>query len=417
MLYIYILITLLFSAFFSGSEIAYLSANKLRLQLDKSRGGLTSHILDLLYAHPDRFITTMLLGNNVALVLYGILMAELLEPSLRILADNDTIVLLLQSIVATILILFTGEFIPKVAFRANPNATMRFFAIPLLLVYALLFPFTYIINLVTKGILWLAGRQAETAIATTFSTIDLEDYIESNHSEGGESEVESEVKFIQNAISFPTLQVRDCMIPRNEIVGVEAGMPMDILEERFVRTGLSKLIVYRENIDDVIGYIHSSEMFGSEDWSQRIVPALFVPESMNASKLMKQLMQRRRSIAIVIDELGGTAGMVTLEDVVEEIFGDIEDEHDRQRLVCKQTDQNTYILSGRLELDALNDRFALELPEDEDFQTIAGLILHHHQSIPQVGETIDIGQWHFEILRSTSTKIVLVRLTVMPTER
>ncbi len=412
MLYLYILITLIFSAFFSGTEIAYLSADKLRLELDRTRGGLVGKILDLLYKRPDRFITTMLLGNNVALVLYGILMATLLEPTLRLFTDSDMVILILQSVIGTIIILFTGEFIPKVIFRTNPNVAMRLFAVPIVIIYALLFPFVYIINAISKTLLYLVGQRSQTTISTTLSTGDLEHYLLSNHARDGRSEVESEVKFIQNAISFPSLQVRDCMIPRNEIVGVEVRMPMSHLEEKFVRTGLSKLIVYRENIDEVIGYIHSSEMFGDENWSERIVPAIFVPESMYASKLMKQLMQRKRSIAIVIDELGGTAGMVTLEDVVEEIFGDIEDEHDRQKRVCKRVDDHTFILSGRLELDDLNDRYDLDFPEDEDFMTIAGLILHHHQSIPQAGEVIVIDDWRFEILRSTATKIVLVRLTL-----
>lgn len=413
MLYLYIIITLILSGFFSGTEIAYVSADKLRLELDRSRGGLTARILGILYAHPDRFITTMLLGNNVVLVLYGILMASLLEPSLRLLTDSDMLILLMQSVIGTILILFTGEFIPKVIFRTNPNMLMRWLAVPIMFSYIILYPFVYVINLITKGILYLTGQRGEVKSASTFSVVDLEYYIESNQSEDGDGDTETEVKILQNAITFPSLQVRDCMTPRNEIEAVELGMPRAHLEEKFIRTGFSKLIVYRESIDEVVGYIHSSEMFGDENWSERIVPPLFVPESMFASKLMKQLMQRKRSIAIVIDELGGTAGMITLEDVVEEIFGDIEDEHDRQRLVCKQTSERTYVLSGRLELDALNDRFDLDLPEDEDFMTVAGLILHHHQSIPPVGEVIVIGRWQFEILRSTSTKIVLVKLTLM----
>lgn len=410
MLYLYILITLLFSAFFSGSEIAYVSADKLRLQLERSRGGITSRILGILYARPDRFITSMLLGNNIALVLYGILMASLLEPLLSKVSDSDIFILAAQSIIGTIIILFTGEFIPKVAFRSNPNAIMSHLAGPIFLIYALLYPFTYIISLISRGLLLLVGQKRQASITTTFSTIDLEHYLESSHGEDSEHEVDSEVKFIQNAISFPSLQVRDCMIPRNEIVAVEISQPISVLEEKFVRTGFSKLIVYREHIDDIVGYIHSSEMFGTGDWTERIVPAIFVTESMYASKLMKQLMQHKRSIAIVIDELGGTAGMITLEDVVEEIFGDIEDEHDRQSRVCRQVDERTYLLSGRIEIDDLNERFALGLPEGEDFMTIAGFILHHHQSIPKVGERIDIGEWTFEILRSTSTKIVLVKL-------
>lgn len=413
MIYIYLLISLAASAFFSGMEIAFLSSDKLRLELDRNKGGLTAKVLGLFYGRPDYFITAMLLGNNIALVIYGLLMARLLEPSLLYWLQNDILVLLAQSIISTLLILFVGEFIPKVSFRANPNLVLQIFALPLCLVYLVLYPFVFLISLFTRGVLWLFGqKQHMGSIAPSLSVVDLEHYLQSNQPTSGEGELETEVKIIQNAISFPTLQVRACMIPRNEIVAVDYDAEMSTLEDLFIKTGLSKIIVYRKNIDEVIGYIHSSEMFGSAQWQERIVPPLFVPGSMFASKLMKQLMQRKKSIAIVIDELGGTAGMVTLEDVVEEIFGDIEDEHDRQKRVAKRIDEKTFVLSGRMEIDDINERFGLELPDDEDFMTIAGFILHHHPSIPRQGEVLEIGDLRLEILRSTSTKIVLVKLTV-----
>lgn len=413
MIYIYLLISLAASAFFSGMEIAFLSSDKLRLELDRNKGGFTAKVLGLFYGRPDYFITAMLLGNNIALVIYGLLMARLLEPSLLYWLQNDILVLLAQSIISTLLILFVGEFIPKVSFRANPNLVLQIFALPLCLVYLVLYPFVFLISLFTRGVLWLFGQKQHTgSIAPSLSVVDLEHYLQSNQPTSGEGELETEVKIIQNAISFPTLQVRACMIPRNEIVAVDYDAEMSTLEDLFIKTGLSKIIVYRKNIDEVIGYIHSSEMFGSAQWQERIVPPLFVPGSMFASKLMKQLMQRKKSIAIVIDELGGTAGMVTLEDVVEEIFGDIEDEHDRQKRVAKRIDEKTFVLSGRMEIDDINERFGLELPDDEDFMTIAGFILHHHPSIPRQGEVLEIGDLRLEILRSTSTKIVLVKLTV-----
>lgn len=351
----------------------------------------------------------MLLGNNIALVLYGILMATLVEPILYQWTDNDFVVLITQSIFATIIILFTGEFIPKVMFRINPNLMMQIMAIPLAVIYVLLFPFMWVVSLMTNGILSLAGRKGNQSISKTFSTIDLEHFLQHHqHDEG-----ESEVKFIQNAISFPSLQARDCMTPRNEIVAVDIEDKKAELEHKFIKSGLGKLIVYKKNIDEPIGYIHSSEMFGNDDWAERIVPALFVPESMPANKVMTLLMQKKKSIAIVIDELGGTAGMVTLEDVIEEIFGDIEDEHDRKKLIAKELEEGTYLLSGRLEIDDLNERFNLNLPEEDDFQTVAGYILHHHQSIPSVGEVITIDHFRFEILRSSSTKIVLLKLSVL----
>ena len=408
MIYLYIFLSLIASAFFSGMEIAFLSSDKLRLELDRSRGGVSARILGVFYSRPDHFITTMLLGNNVALVIYGLLTAVLMEPWLKsLLGENDVLILLAQSVISTLLILFVGEFLPKVTFRANPNRTMRFFAGILFLVYVLLYPFAWIIGLITRAILFLAGqRTSSVAIRPQLSSLDLEYYLTHSSDDGQASGIETEVKIIQNAISFSGLQVRDCLLPRNEIVGASIDSTRAHLEELFIRTGLSKLIVYKENIDEVVGYIHSSEMFRGDDWQKRIVSALFVPESMQASTLMRLLMQRKKSIAVVIDELGGTAGMVTLEDIVEELFGDIEDEHDRQKRVAKRLDDRTFVFSGRMEIDDINEKFGLTLPEDEDFMTIAGYILYHHPSIPSQGQVLEIGDLRFEILRSTSTKIV-----------
>ena len=414
MIYLYIFLCLIASAFFSGMEIAFLSSDKLRLELDRSRGGVSARILGVFYSRPDHFITTMLLGNNVALVIYGLLTAVLMEPWLKsLLGENDGLILLAQSVLSTLLILFVGEFLPKVTFRANPNRTMRFFAGILFLVYLLLYPFAWIIGLITRAILFLAGqRTSSVAIRPQLSSLDLEYYLTHSSDDGQASGIETEVKIIQNAISFSGLQVRDCLLPRNEIVGASIDSTRAHLEELFIRTGLSKLIVYKENIDEVVGYIHSSEMFRGDDWQKRIVSALFVPESMQASTLMRLLMQKKKSIAVVIDELGGTAGMVTLEDIVEELFGDIEDEHDRQKRVAKRLDDRTFVFSGRMEIDDINEKFGLTLPEDEDFMTIAGYILYHHPSIPSQGQILEIGDLRFEILRSTSTKIVLVKMTL-----
>ena len=414
MIYLYIFLCLIASAFFSGMEIAFLSSDKLRLELDRSRGGVSARILGVFYSRPDHFITTMLLGNNVALVIYGLLTAVLMEPWLKsLLGENDGLILLAQSVLSTLLILFVGEFLPKVTFRANPNRTMRFFAGILFLVYLLLYPFAWIIGLITRAILFLAGqRTSSVAIRPQLSSLDLEYYLTHSSDDGQASGIETEVKIIQNAISFSGLQVRDCLRPRNEIVGASIDSTRAHLEELFIRTGLSKLIVYKENIDEVVGYIHSSEMFRGDDWQKHIVSALFVPESMQASTLMRLLMQKKKSIAVVIDELGGTAGMVTLEDIVEELFGDIEDEHDRQKRVAKRLDDRTFVFSGRMEIDDINEKFGLTLPEDEDFMTIAGYILYHHPSIPSQGQILEIGDLRFEILRSTSTKIVLVKMTL-----
>ncbi len=411
MIYLYILIALIFSALFSGTEIAFLSSDKLRLEIDKSKGGIRAKILSVFYNSPDRFITTMLLGNNVALVIYGLLIAEVLNPYLGKL-DNDVLVLFLQSVIGTIFILFMGEFIPKTIFKSNSNEALDILSLPLLLIYVLLYPFVYIISLMTNFILFICGQKDVAPIRPRLSTLDLEHYLESKQ-EDSDKEIETEVKIIQKAITFPTLQVRDCLIPRNEIVAVEYNTEKDKLEALFVETGFSKIIVYQNNIDDVLGYIHSSEMFKDEDWQKRIVPAVFVPESMFASKLMTTLMQKKKSIAVVIDELGGTAGLATLEDIVEEIFGNIEDEHDKQELTKQQLDEDTYLFSGRLEIDDVNEEFNLNLPEDEDFMTIAGYILNTHQSIPEQGEKICIDNFEFEVMSSTATKIVLVKLRIL----
>ncbi len=409
--YLYILIALILSAFFSGTEIAFLSSDKLRLEIDRSKGGIRAKILGLFYASPDRFITTMLLGNNVALVIYGLLIAEVMQPILQNL-ESDVLVLFLQSLVGTIFILFMGEFIPKTIFKSNSNEALEILSLPLLLVYVVLYPFVYVISLMTKFILFLFGQKNDAPISMSLSTLDLEHYIESHQSEEGDKEMETEVKIIQKAITFPSLQVRDCLIPRNEIIAVDYHIEKDKLEALFVETGFSKIIVYRDNIDEVVGYIHLSEMFRGDDWQNRIVPAVFVPGSMFASKLMTQLMQKKKSIAIVIDELGGTAGLATLEDLVEEIFGNIEDEHDKQELTNEQIDEETYLFSGRLEIDDINEAYNLNLPDDDDFMTIAGYILHHHQSIPEEGETIQIDNFEFEVVSSTETKIVLVKMRV-----
>ncbi|MDY6122195.1 MAG: hemolysin family protein [Porphyromonas sp.] len=416
MIYIGIFISLILSGFFSGMEIAFVSSDKLRLEIDRKEKGVVSQILGLLFRKPDEFVTTLLVGNNAVLVIYGLLMAQLLEHPIRsYVADNDALVLLTQSLLSTLIILVTGEFLPKLLFRRKSNQMMKVFALPVSLFYIVLFPITKCCTLLTKLFFLLVGRKQNEkmgGVLPRFSTEDLDHYLSENIGEDKDGALNTEVKIIQNALEFSKVQARHCMVPRNEIVGVEYNADIAVLEEKFSTNGLSKLIVYKENIDDVMGYIHSSEMFQPEPWQSRIVPTLFVPESMFANKLMRQLMQRNRSVAIVIDELGGTSGMVTLEDIVEEIFGDIEDEHDKSNLISKKISDNTYVFSGRMEIDDINEQFNLQIPEDEEYLTIAGFILHHYQHIPSNGETVEIAPYKFDVLRSTSTKIVLVKMTV-----
>ncbi len=411
--YIFILLMLLLSAFFSGSEIAFVSADKLRIELDKKNNLRVGKALSILYSRPEELVTTLLVGNNIVLVVYGLLMAKIMEPALRSFIDNDALIVLFQSILSTIVILFTGEFLPKQIFRENANLMMRIFAFPIALIYYLLIPISKLFTWLSRGIIFLIDRNPKPSVIYSLSREDLEQYLADNiteHTEDGASSME--VKIIQNALDFSNVQVRDCMIPRNEIIACDYKTDKEELKSMFINTGLSKVVVYKENIDDIIGYIHSSELFNGEKWQNRIKQTIFVPESMYANRLMRMLMQRKKSIAIVIDERGGTAGMVSLEDVVEEIFGDIEDEHDKRKLVAKQINENTYVLSGRMEIDDVNDRFGLDLPESDDYMTIAGFIIDNYQNIPRQGEILAIAPYTFHVLRSTSSKIELVRMEI-----
>lgn len=409
-----VVVSLIFSAFFSGMEIAFVSSNRVRFELDMKKETLLGRVLNLFYHHQEQFISTMLVGNNIALVIYGIGMAELLSPVLSYIYDNDIFVLLSQTLLSTLLILLTAEFFPKTLFRINPNSVLRFFALPVYPIYLILYPLSKLTSLFSKGVLWLSGvkisnHQEENAM----SKVDLDFFIQQSIDEAdNEQEVETEMKIFRNALDFSNVKLRDCMIPRNEIVAVDRDKTMrQELISTFIETGLSKIIVYKENIDDIVGYIHSSEMFKqSVDWRVHIKPILQVPETMLASKLMKSLMQQKRSIAVVIDEFGGTSGIITLEDLLEEICGDIEDEHDIRNYVSQKVGENEYLFSGRLEIEKINEMYDLEIPESDEYQTIAGYILYHHKTIPQQGEIVEIGPYKFKILKRNTTKIEIVRM-------
>ena len=409
-----VVVSLIFSAFFSGMEIAFVSSNRVRFELDMKKETLLGRVLNLFYHHQEQFISTMLVGNNIALVIYGIGMAELLSPVLSYIYDNDIFVLLSQTLLSTLLILLTAEFFPKTLFRINPNSVLRFFALPVYPIYLILYPLSKLTSLFSKGVLWLSGvkisnHQEENAM----SKVDLDFFIQQSIDEAdNEQEVETEMKIFRNALDFSNVKLRDCMIPRNEIVAVDRDKTMrQELISTFIETGLSKIIVYKENIDDIVGYIHSSEMFKqSVDWRVHIKPILQVPETMLASKLMKSLMQQKRSIAVVIDEFGGTSGIITLEDLLEEICGDIEDEHDIRNYVSQKVGENEYLFSGRLEIEKINEMYDLEIPESDEYQTIAGYILYHHKTIPQQGEIVEIGPYKFKIIKRNATKIEIVRM-------
>lgn len=409
------MISLAFSAFFSGMEISYVSANKLRLELDKKDKSLTSKILDVFFHNPNQFISTMLVGNNIALVVYGLQMAILLEPWIAHFVDQEALIVLIQSIISTILILFTGEFIPKTIFKIDPNFFLRLFAVPLYIIYIVLYPVSKFSSLLSFLILKLGGvKNLKDSGVYTLGKVDLDYFIQQSIEDAPQdSDMDTEVKIFQNALEFSNVKVRDCIVPRTEIVACDKHVTTDELRSRFIETGLSKILIYDDNIDNIIGYIHSSELFKHPDhWLEQLCKVSIVPETMAANKLMRVLMQEKKSLAVVVDEFGGTSGIVTLEDLVEEIFGEIEDEHDMKREVARKISENEYLLSGRMEIDAINEMFGLDLPESDDYVTIAGLILHYYQKFPKLNESIEYGKYTFKIVKATATKIELVRMKV-----
>lgn len=405
-----------FSAFFSGMEIAFVSSNKLRFEMDRNAQSITSRILSLFFHNPNNFISTMLVGNNIALVIYGILMAQVIEQNiLDGLIENHLILVLIQTIISTLIILVTGEFLPKTLFKINPNLTLNICAIPAFICYIILYPISKFASGLSNLILRILGTKVnKDATAKAFTKIDLDYFIQSSIQDSkNEQEIDTEVKIFQNALDFSSIKIRDCMVPRTEIVAIEYGTSIEELKVRFIESGISKIIVYKENIDNIVGYIHSSEMFHSQtDWTQSIRQLPIVPETMNAHKLMKLFMQQKKSLAVVVDEFGGTSGIVALEDLVEEIFGEIEDEHDTTSYIAKAIDENEYILSGRLEIEKANELFSLDLPESDEYQTIGGLILHQYQSFPKMHEIIAFDKFQFKIIKVTATKIELVKLKV-----
>lgn len=412
-IFIRLLIIILFSAFFSGMEIAFVSVDKLRFEMEKKKG-VISGILSYFFRHADNFISTMLVGNNIALVVYGILMAQLIEDRLLSgLISNHFVMVLTQTIISTLIILVTGEFLPKTLFKINPNRALNFFAVPLFICYIILFPISKLASSLSYMILRIFGMKVnKDTSAKAFGKIDLDYFVQSGIENAVSQEtLDSEVKIFQNALDFSTVKIRDCIVPRTEIIAVDVSATLEELTHKFVEAGLSKIIVYDGNIDNVTGYIHSSEMFSNPaDWRNNVNDIPVVPETMAAHKLMKFFMQQKRTIAVVVDEFGGTAGIVTLEDLVEEIFGDIEDEHDNSSYICKKLNDNEYILSARLEIEKVNETFGLDLPESDDYITVGGLILNQHQSFPKLHEVIDIGKYQFKIVKVAPTKIELVRL-------
>ena len=412
-----IIIAMMFSAFFSGMEIAFVSSNRMLLEMDKEKNGWSQKILSVFYAHPNGFVSTMLVGNNIALVVYGILIARLfdftifkgMQPGFTVPADT---------ILSTLIVLFTGEFLPKTLFKSNSNRLLTIFSLPAYISYIILWPISRFATLLAKILLRVFGiKMQKEEEEEGFTKVDL-DYLVQSSIENAKNvdEIDDEVKIFQNALDFADLKVRDCMVPRTEIYAVDNNSSLEELKQMFVESGHSKILVYKEDVDHIIGYVHSSEMFRNpSDWHDTIRTMPFVPETMSAQKMMQIFLQQKESLGVVVDEFGGTSGIVSLEDIVEEIFGEIEDEHDNSEYVMKKTESGDYILAARLEIDKVNEKLNLDLPESDDYMTIGGLILHEFQSFPKLNEIVKIGKYEFKIIKNTMTKIELVQLHINDT--
>mgnify|MGYP003488830836 FL=1 len=410
-----IFITLLLSAFFSGMEIAFVSSNRMLAEMDKGTSRLTRRLQTFFYKNPNDFVSTMLVGNNIVLVVYGIFVARLLDntifkgldPAISVTADT---------ILSTLVVLFTGEFLPKTLFKSNPNKFFSFFVFPAYLFYLLLWPVSRFSTLLSKILLKISGVKVDKDNDDgEFSKIDLDYLVQSSIDNATDnSQIDDEVRIFQNALEFSDTKVRDCMVPRTEICAVEKSSSLSDLKNIFIESGKSKILVYDNDIDHIIGYIHSLELFRNpNDWHNHIRTMPFVPETMSARKMMQTFLQQKKSLGVVVDEFGGTSGIISLEDIVEEIFGDIEDEHDNSNYIAQKNSDGSYLLSARLEIDKVNDLFSLDIPESEDYMTIGGFILHEYENFPKLNEVVRIGRFEFKIIKNTMTKIELVRLKVI----
>ena len=410
-----IFITLLLSAFFSGMEIAFVSSNRMLAEMDKGSSKLTRRLQTFFYKNPNDFVSTMLVGNNIVLVVYGIFVARLLDntifkgldPAISVTADT---------ILSTLVVLFTGEFLPKTLFKSNPNKFFSFFVFPAYLFYLLLWPVSRFSTLLSKILLKISGVKVDKDNDDgEFSKVDLDYLVQSSIDNASDnSQIDDEVRIFQNALDFSDTKVRDCMVPRTEICAVEKSSSLSDLKNIFIESGKSKILVYDNDIDHIIGYIHSLELFRNpNDWHNHIRTMPFVPETMSARKMMQTFLQQKKSLGVVVDEFGGTSGIISLEDIVEEIFGDIADEHDNSNYIAQKNPDGSYLLSARLEIDKVNDLFSLDIPESEDYMTIGGFILHEYENFPKLNEVVRIGRFEFKIIKNTMTKIELVRLKVI----
>lgn len=407
------LVALLFSAFFSGVEIAFISANKLQLELDKSKGKFYSKMIAFFSKNESDFITTMLVGNNISLVVYGIVMTQILTPKLELFFNSDFILLLIQTIIATLIVLVTAEFLPKTIFRVFPNQILNIFSIPIWLFFVFLRPISILMLKITHVILKYVLKQNITKDKQVFGKTDLDDFLSNVKSAEGAEDTRVEVKMLQNALDLSEKRVRECMIPRTEIIAIDMLSSMDEVKAKFIDTKLSKLLVFKGNIDKIIGYVHSYDLFKSpKNLKSILLPLPFVPESMKAMELLNQFIESNKGVAVVLDEFGGTAGMITIEDVTEEIVGEIVDEHDVDEAVDQQIDPTTFILLGRDYVEDINRKYNLALPESDEYETISGLLLDFLEKIPKKEDVIEFKGYHFTIINVSKTTIQEVKLVV-----
>jgi len=414
-----ILVSILFSAFFSGMEIAYVSSNKLRVEIDRKQKKAFAGMVSFFIKHPSRFIATMLVGNNIALVIYGIAFAMLLEEPLRNIlgSKSDAAILFVQTLISTLLILLTAEFLPKTLFRINPNNSLRLLSVPIVLFYAILYPitiFTIVISNFTMK--YLFRVKPDTTVAEpVFGKVDLDHFLTTVQPEQtSNGEETGDLKIFKNALEFSGLKVRECMIPRTQVIALEVDSSMEDLSERFIDSGLSRILIYSDTIDNVIGYVNSKDLFKKPaKIKSHLKEIQIVPETLPVNKLLTGFIKDGKSIALVVDEFGGTSGLITTEDIIEEIFGEIEDEHDISDLVEKELEQNHFLLSGRLEIDYLNEKYLLGIPVSDEYDTLAGYIIFHLESIPEKDTTLQIDNFLIIITDVSSNRIEEAELKVI----
>ncbi|MFA9389772.1 MAG: hemolysin family protein [Prolixibacteraceae bacterium] len=416
--FIVILITIFFSAFFSGMEIAFVSANKLSLEMEIKQKTLRAGVLNIFSSNPQQYIATMLVGNNISLVIYGLAFASLLEPYLNNYIHSDILVLLIQTIISTLIILFTAEFLPKTLFRINANGFLKVLSLPVLPFYILLYPIANFSMFVSKGIIKRIFKKdlLDENEKKVFSKVDLDHYINQNDqtSYNNSSEEETEIKLFKNALDFTKVKIRDCMVPRTEIDAIDEMASIEELRQHFIRSGYSKIMIYRNSVDNMIGYVHSSQIFKNPQSIKSILsPIPIVPETMQASKLLGIFTLKKKTIAVVVDEFGGTSGLITTEDILEEIFGEIEDEHDTDDLTFKKIKENEWIISARYEISTLNEKYNFGLPENDEYDTLAGLIIDNQEDIPKPNSITTINNFEFRILKATNIRIELVLMKIL----